>query len=278
MSVAGQVVALGATCALLGACTAESPETVVSAPTAATAPQLTEPATPSVSPSSAEAEAPTDSARTVAEAIAMGGDNDAVREAVKLTAADSLANAYVLHRSYVAEAGLDSGTPYTDSEISELPGGNYKLCDDPADEKTCTVLGNFKADTTGKIVDFTVDGKGLQGRLTVGNGQQVNAGGGTFTFLTAYMAPTSDSLFVSIKMESGKKSLSPNITLATYRSPDGKQRAATDAIGPTRLDVDSNAIASLRFDGVRPGGKVTIEGCIDDQCQGGSLKAVIPVR
>ena len=36
----------------------------------------------------------------------------------------------------------------------------------------------FKADTTGKMVDFTVDGKSLHGLLTVGNGQQVSAGGG----------------------------------------------------------------------------------------------------
>lgn len=278
MRLSGRVVALGATCALLGACTGESPETTASTPTVATTTQSTKPATPSAAPSSAVAEAPSDSASKVAGAIATGGDPDAVRRALDLTAAGSLAHAYMLHRSYVAEAGRDSGTPYADSEISELPRANYKLCDDPADENTCTVLGNFKADATGKIVDFTVDGQALQGRLTVGDGQPVSAGGGKFTFLTAYRATTSDSLFVAIKMESGKKSLSPNVSLATYISPDGQQRAATDAIGPSRLDVDSDAVAYLRFDGVSPGGKVIVEGCIDDQCEGGSLKAVIPVK
>lgn len=278
MRLSGRVVALGATCALLGGCTGESPETVAPVPTVATTTQSTELATPSVAPSAGEAKAPSDSARKVAGAVAIGGDPDAVRKALNLTAAGSLAHAYMLHRSYVAEAGRDSGSPYADSEISELPGASYRLCDDPADESTCTVLGNFKVDATGKIVDFTVDGKALQGRLTVGDGQKVSAGGGKFTFLTAYRATTSDSLFVTIKMESGKKSLSPDISLATYLSPDGQQRAATDAIGPNRLDVDSDAIASLRFDGVSPGGKVIVEGCIDDQCEGGSLKAEIPVN
>ena len=56
----------------------------------------------------------------------------------------------MLHRLYAAQAGLDSGAPNADSEISELAGASYKLCDDPADEKTCTGFGDFKADTTGK--------------------------------------------------------------------------------------------------------------------------------
>ena len=283
MRLSGRVAALGATCALLGACTGESPETVASVPTAATAATSTSTAAATAAPTSsgsapsAAAEAPAVSARRLADAVAIGGDPDAVREALATTAAGSLANAYVLHRSYVAEAGRDSGLPAADSEISELPGGRYKLCDDPADETTCTVLGDFKADSTGKVVAFTVDGKPLQGRLTVGDGQEVKAGGGKFTFLTAYQAIPSDSLFVAVRMESGKKSLSPDVSLATYRSPDGTVRGATDAMGPTRLDAGSDAIAVFRFDGVKPEGKVILEGCIDDQCEGGSLKTEIPV-
>ena len=274
MRLSGRVVALGATCALLGACTGESPETVASASATATATatatQSTGTATPSVAPPSAEAEAPSESAGKIADAIAVGGDPDAVRKALTFTAAGSLAHAYLLHRSYVAEAGLDSGTPYTDSEISELPGGGYRLCDDPADDSTCTVLGDFKVDATGKIVDFTVDGQGLQGRLTVGNGQKVSAGGGEFTFLTAYKAPTSNSLFVAIRMESGKKSLSPNISLATYLSlsANGQQRAASrrarrhlagsdQARCGTVADANAGSIASGRGtrSDVSPGGK-----------------------
>ena len=275
MNLLSRVVVLSATCALLGACASESPETVASVPKVATATQSTESAAPSVSPSPAEVEVSAASTREIADAIAIGGDPDAIREAMKFTAADSVANAYLLHRSYLAEAGLDGGSAYSDSEVTELSGGEYKVCDDPTNEKTCAVLGDFKADASGKIVDFTVAGKPLKGRLTVGNGQKVKAGGGAFTFLTAYKTITSNALDVTVKMESGGKALSPNIYSATYRGPDGKQRTATDAVGPTELDADSNSVASFSFKGVKPGGKVTLEGCVED-CDS-SFKAVIKV-
>ena len=141
------------------------------------------------------------------------------------------------------------------------------MCDDLTNEKTCAVVGDFKGTHPGKIVDFTVAGKPLKGRLTVGDGQKVRAGGGAFTFLTAYETITSDELDVTVKMESGEKSLSPTIHSATYRGPDGKQRTATDALGPSDLDADSTSVASFSFEGVEPGGKVTLKGCVEE-CNG----------
>ena len=142
MGLLSRVVVLSATCAMLGACTSESPEPVASAPKAATATQSTDAVAPSGSPSPTENVVSAESRRELANALAIGGDPDAIREALTLTAADSVAHAYLLHRSYLAEAALDGGSPYSDSEVTELPGGEFKLCSDPTNDTSCAVPGN----------------------------------------------------------------------------------------------------------------------------------------
>ena len=80
---------------------------------------------------------------------------------------------------------------------------------------------------------------------------------------------------MTVKMEAGLKMLSPFIYDATYRSPDRKQRKATVGNGPDDLDPKSNSVASFGFQGVKPGGRVTLEGCVSE-CNG-DFKAVIKV-
>lgn len=261
--------------ALLGACSSESsPEVVSSVPGVATATQSPVPTASSAPPSATAADAAT-SARDLVDALAKKSDPDAIREGLKLTTADSVAHIYVQHQANMAEAALDGGSPFVDDDVSELPAGEYKVCEDPSNAETCGVFGGFKSDATGKIVDLTVNDKALKGRLTVGNGQTVKAGGGKFTFLTAYKAASSENLFVTVKMEAGSKMLSPFLYDAAYRSPDGKQRKATYANGPSDLDPESNSVGSFVFQSMKPGGRVTLEGCVDECAN--DFKAVIKV-
>ena len=119
-------------------------------------------------------------------------------------------------------------------------------------------------DSAGKLVDFTVNKQALGPRLTVGNGQSVRSAGNRFTFLTAYKTVAQGALFVTLKIETGKKPISANLYSASYRSPDGKQRQASEAFGPYEIDAQSNTVVTLIFPGVKPGGRVTLDGCVAD--------------
>ena len=104
----------------------------------------------------------------------------------------------------------------------------------------------------------------------------MNANGVKFTFLTAYKSIQSDALFVTLKVETGSKPVNLNIYSAKCRSPDGKQREASSADGAADVEAKSNAIVSLAFKGVKPGGKVTMDGCIGKDCSN-QYNAVIKV-
>jgi hypothetical protein len=184
-------------------------------------------------------------------------------------------NIYVTHLANVAEAALDGGTPLSDTTLKQLEDSSFKSCDDPSDEKTCVTFSDFAVDASGKFVDLRVNGKAIGGRLTAGNGESVSAGGAKFTFLTANRSIQSNALFVSVKVEAGKKPISPFSATATYRSPDGKQRQATQAYGPADIDAESNSIVTMIFQGVKAGGRVTLEGCVDE-CNS-DFKVVIKV-
>lgn len=204
-----------------------------------------------------------------ANSFATNSDPDTVRSvALKLTAPGSPAHAYVSHLANVSEAALDGGNPFDDSALDELKDTSFRTCDDPSDDKSCTTFSNFKVNASGKIVDLRVGGKTIGDRLTVGNGQSVKSHDAKFTFLTAYKSVSSNSLFITVKIQSGAKPISPNIFSASYRSPDGKQRDATTAYGPTDLDANSNSIVTLVFKSVAAGGRVTLEGCVGNSCTG----------
>lgn len=231
-----------------------------------TAPTATQPAAPA---STAPAPASLDPKllEDFANGFASESDPDTMRgEALSLTVPGSVAYAYVSHLANVSESALDGGNPYSDSQVDEVKDASFKLCDDPSDEDTCSTFTDFKVDASGKIVDMRVNGKTISDRLTVGNGQSVSSKGSKFKFLTAYKSITSNSLFVTVKIESGSKPISPNIYSASYRSPEGKQREATDAFGPTDLDANSNSIVTMVFKGVTAGGKVTLDGCVGKDC------------
>lgn len=240
-------------------------ETVASAPSVATATQSSSSTTSAPSPTTSKAAAADPKLlEDFSDAVASYSDPDTMRDALKLTAPGSPAFVYVSHLANTSEAALDGGSPLPDQTTDKLSDTEFKACDDLTDEATCITFQGFKVNESGKLVDLTVDKKKISDRLTAGSGEKVTASGNKFTFLTAYKSIQSNALFVSVKVESGAKRISPNIYTATYRSPDGKQRTATTAYGPTELDAKSNTIVTMVFKGVVPGGKVTLDGCIAD--------------
>ena len=252
-------------------------ETVAAAPSVATATQGT--STTSAAPSAApttQQPASGEVVKAYVDAFAKDSDPDGMREGLKSAAPGSPAYIYLSHLANVTEAELDGGQSADDENVVAVGSDAFKVCTDPADDKTCVTLGDFKVNTANLLVDLTVNKKAIAPRLTAGSGEAVKSGGAKFTFLTAYKSIQSGWLFVSVKIQTGTNPINPNLYSATYRSPNGKQRQATDAYGSVEVDADSNTIATMIFKGVEPGGRVTLDGCVTKSC-GSQFKAVMKV-
>ncbi|MEQ4205795.1 hypothetical protein [Actinopolymorpha sp. B9G3] len=191
-------------------------------------------------------------------------DPVAMRETAKdLTVPGSVAEAYLLHLANNSEAALDGGTMYPEYGAPTAKDGGLQYCASDIDgAKACTIWGNFKT-SEGKITDLTVDGKEIGPRLTLGGNTTVQSGGATWEFLSAYRSIQSEALWVVVKVTT-TNAIDVFSYEAKYRAPDGKQRTAAQADGPTELAADSTAMIAFAFPGAQPGGSVTVEGCAND--------------
>jgi hypothetical protein len=235
--------------------------------------------TQSASPTSSEsgsALASPEAMKSYADAQMNEADPDAMRSALKLTAPNSIAYIYLDHEANMSEAALDGGQSLPKTEVTDMGDGTFKACNDPNDATSCLTFGDFKINAAGKLVDLTVNKQQIGPRITAGNGQAVTAGGTKFTLLTAYKSIQGNWLSVAVKIETGSQPIDANISSATYRDPDGKLRTATNSAGVTQIAANSNTIVAMNFSSVKAGGKVTLQGCVPQDCSN-SYTAVINV-
>jgi hypothetical protein len=219
----------------------------------------------------------TEAMKAYVEATANGDNPDAMRSGLKLAAPNSVAYIYLDHLANTAQAALDGGQPYARRQVTPAGSNVFKACSDPANEKTCATLGDFKANADGKLTDLTVNKQPVGQRLTAGTGQVVSAGGAKFTFLTAYKTPASNALLVTLKVETGAQPIKVKTSSATYPGLNGKPRTAQGAMGLTDIKATSSTVIFLAFDLVNVGGRVTLSGCVGKACGGGPLTARIKV-
>jgi hypothetical protein len=186
----------------------------------------------------------------------------AIRKGAQRVADNSPAAVYLTHRANILEARLDGGAgAFGPSSFQEADNG-YRVCTDG----DCIEYSEFTANSRHQLVEFSVAGKPVASRLAIGDGDPVRAQGGVrVTYLTSYKSVQSDAVFVTARVRTNQTPISANIYTAIYRSPDGKQRTAADASGPYELGANSNAIIYMAFPGVKFGGTVTLDGCLD-QC------------
>jgi hypothetical protein len=189
----------------------------------------------------------------------LGSDKpDRLEEALKTSADDSIAMAYVSHRLALANAAIDDGTPYEAGSVTR-EGEGFEYCATADDPSSCYVWADIRSQN-GKISSFTVDGEELGPRLSVGSGTPAKAGKvGSVELLTAYQSVTGDSLFVTMLVRSADEDISIGHLSAKYRDPDGRQSEASDSIGPSDLEADSTAHVVAIFEGAKPGGRVTFD-------------------
>jgi hypothetical protein len=114
-------------------------------------------------------------------------------------------------------------------------GSGYKTCSGHGAKKQCVVWDNVQAKGD-RIANFTISGKKLADRLTVGNGKWVTVGSlGKIKVGVAYQSVQSGWLFVVFKMKAGAHPLSINQTDFAYVTKGGTQVTAGDWAGPDKL-------------------------------------------
>lgn len=189
-------------------------------------------------------------------------DPDLMRESRKFAVRDSIADGYLLHQTYSVEAFLDAGE-YTEPAVITQDGEGYKSCSYEFDgSESCATFTKFKV-KDGQVTEFLVDGKEPGPRLVVGDGRAEKQGGVEVELLSSYKSIQAESLVVTARVTTGREPADVELLSATYRAPNGKQRKATQSIGPETVDADSNAVVALVFAGVATGGRVSINICID---------------
>lgn len=185
---------------------------------------------------------------------------EVMKAAQKVTVKGSTAAVYLQHQANLLEAELDGGTAIIGPDPVNRKGNGFELCPIGADE--CIAYTDFKVDAAGKLTDLSVNGQPISSLLTVGNGSTVQAKGVKVQFLTAYRNKV--GLWVIAKVTTSDKPVQLNHWSATYRDPAGKQRTATEAMGPDAIEAKSSSFVGMVFAGSKPGGKVTLDGSMDD--------------
>jgi hypothetical protein len=203
------------------------------------------------------------------EAVAATDDPEAMRDGLEYAAEGSVAYVYLEHRANIAEASLDGGFPLDAYKMTEVSDG-FEVCI-PNDRESCGLFNGFKT-VHGKVSDLMVDGEEPGPRLSAGNGDVVQDGGVDAEFLTAYDAIAGSGLWVTVRVSSSSEAIDLFLFESTYRAQDGKQRQVTETVGAYELGPDSNAMLTLVFAGVEPGGKVTLSGMDSDDFDEFSLE------
>ena len=158
----------------------------------------------------------------------------------------SLADAYTSHFIYSSNANLDAGFPPAPQKLNDIDGG-YELCDTEMRRKgACTKFPQIES-ANGKLADFTVGGKDLRDRISVGDGTKKTAGPLGINRVPGRVSAVSIGNFPCTPGSRRKTNLTGPIR-ARYRSPDGRQSTATSAstTGRDRGGLDGVRLVLLR--------------------------------
>ena len=124
-------------------------------------------------------------------------------------------------------------------------------------------------------------------RLTAGNGQPATAGGAKFTLATAYQSVMSNTLFITVKVQTGAEPITINPKYWSYVGSDGKLARPAGSSDATHVVSNASLIVIVSFEWVKPGGRLTVGGCRvlgssapgdeSRDCPGAAFSAVLEV-
>ena len=182
----------------------------------------------------------------------------------KLASPDSIAEAYVKEQYGVVLALQQAGSPMDSGSLSKV-GDSYKSCQAGSSQgKSCVTWGNVEAEGS-RIANFTVSGKSLQGRLSMGSAKATPVGSlGRVKVEASYQSVQSGALFVVFKLKAGSLPLMVDQTDSAYLTKNGTQVTAAEVAGPNRLLPHAAGNYYIAFAHVPVGGRLVLN-VIDQQ-------------
>jgi hypothetical protein len=178
--------------------------------------------------------------------------------ALKVALPGSPAAGYVTYLRAAAQAVVDGGQELEAADArAVVKDGGFGFCNGSGASRAC-----FRyTDITGaddKVVDFSVNGKPVAGRVAVGTGTPVRLAGveGKATFVVAFESSESDNLFVALRLEAGSHDLDK--VSATYRPPKGAPVESARMSGPSTVTAGRSGSYVIAFPHARIGGTLTL--------------------
>lgn len=204
-----------------------------------------------------------DDLKTYFQAVSYSDNVADLKAAQHLAQPGTVAYAYAGYHAASVQAQMDAGAAPSsgDTTFSETDKG-YKTCYPGAhNQKTCDEWTDIQG-SSGKIVNFKVDGKSPKGRLIEGSNKTFTVADGALDIkvLYTYETVTSPSLIVTLELHSHGHAVSTSDLYNThYRTSDGRQYAVQDSYVPDRLAPNSVANAMVMFPDAAPGGHLLME-------------------
>lgn len=195
-----------------------------------------------------------------------------LKAVIGLAAPGSIAAAYIDEQYAVMLAGEQADNSF-DAETFSKNGSGYKSC---GSDNSCVTWDNIEA-RGDKIATFTVNGKQLSNRLSVGGGKPVAVGSlGTVTIGEAYQGVQSGALFVTFKLKAGSLPLMVDQTESAYVGRNGTQVSAAEVVGPSTLLPNAVGNYYIDFPHSAIGGKLTLN--VIDQKNYNNAMVTVPTR
>jgi len=179
-------------------------------------------------------------------------------QALKVAAPGSPAAGYVTYLRAAAQAVLDSGQELEAANArAVVKDGGFGFCNGSGSSRACFRYTDITG-ADGKVVDFSVNGKPVAGRVVVGSGTPVRlpAVEGSATFVVAFESSGSDNLFVAARLRAGPLDL--DTVSATYRAPGGTPVESARMSGPRRVKAGTDGSYVFAFPQARIGGTLTL--------------------
>lgn len=180
-------------------------------------------------------------------------DSVGLSKAVKMTVPGSPAQAYAQYQQQFVEAAVDSGSPElvdaSGDDFSKVDGG-WQVCSAGSDD--CASWTNIVADGL-NILTFDVNDTPLGDLIVTGGSKPFSAGDfAAVRLLTAYESQQSGNLIVLLRVTS-KGAVTIDGYGATFRSAEGRQIKATNAVAAYELAPNSSTTMALAFAGAKLG-------------------------
>lgn len=221
-----------------------------------------------------------------------GHDADALAKALTLTAHGSPAAVYTQAQMDESIAQRQSGQAMPPTPPVLATDGGFKWCYDTATtggKELCYEVTDFRFDARGRLVDVTINGRPLGGRVVAGTAP-VAMPGGTVRLSAGMVSSSGDGVvLLTLEFVAGAQGLRVPFG-GTFVGADGAAVEAdlSNSITPTSpLPAGSKRMTAFVFNGVTLPGRITFpsvclpdnyEGCVDVVVPTGAIVNGPPTR